>query len=275
VPGIIACPGWSQNPTVGVAMTAKTEGVNGSFKAIAVKDVDTTSTGADLYSEVATWKSTNGYTDKHDIVLWPKVKNGDKEYYFSAVYAALMAYTDAQNDNVPYVSPSNKSLRISAAILDDSSEVYLDQVQANTLNAQGIVTAVNIGGWKAWGNNTGAYPGSTDVKDRFIPVRRMFDWWGNSFIQTYLQKVDDPMNTRLIESIVDSENIRANGYKAKGQLADARIEFNIDENPTTDLLNGIIRFTQYLTPFTPAETIINTLEFDPNALTAALAGGEG
>ena len=57
----------------------------------------------------------------------------------------------------------------------------------------------------------------------------MFDWWGNSFIQTYFQQVDDPMNTRLIEALVDSENIRANGYKAKQQIADAKIEFNISE----------------------------------------------
>jgi phage tail sheath protein FI len=274
VPGIIVVPGWSHKPTVGAAMTAKTENINGAFKCVAVKDVDSSSTGADLYTEVANWKSTNSYTDKHDIVVWPKVKNGSKVYYFSAVLAALIAYTDAQNDDVPYVSPSNKSLRITGTVLESGTEVYLDQVQANTLNAQGIVTAINLAGWKAWGNNTGAYPSSTDIKDRFIPVRRMFDWWGNSFIQTYFQQIDDPTNTRLIETLVDSENIRANGYKAKQQIADARIEFNIDENPTADLVNGIIRFKQYLTPYPPAESIVNVLEFSPNALTASLTGGE-
>lgn len=273
VPGIIVIPGWSHKPTVGAAMTAKTENINGAYKCMAIKDVDCSS-GADLYTEVANWKNTNGYTDKHDIVVWPKVKNGTKEYYFSAILAALIAYTDTQNDNVPYVSPSNKSLRITGTVLEDGTEVYLDQLQANTLNAQGIVTAVNLSGWKAWGNNTGAYPSTTDVKDRFIAVRRMFDWWGNSFIQTYFQQVDDPMNTRLIEALVDSENIRANGYKAKQQIADAKIEFNISENPTTDLLNGVIRFKQYLTPYPPAEAIINVLEFDPNAFTASLPGGE-
>lgn len=274
VPGIIVIPGWSHNPTVGAAMTAKTENINGAFKCMSIKDVDSSSTGADLYTEVASWKSTNSYTDKHDIVVWPKVKNGSKTYYFSAVLAALIAYTDTQNDNVPYVSPSNKSLRITGTVLEDDTEVYLDQLQANTLNAQGIVTAVNLAGWKAWGNNTGAYPSITDIKDRFIAVRRMFDWWGNSFIQTYFQQIDNPMNSRLIEALVDSENIRANGYKAKQQIADAKIEFNITENPTTDLLNGVIRFKQYLTPYPPAEAIINVLEFDPNAFTASLPGGE-
>jgi len=274
VPGIIVIPGWSHKPTVGIAMTAKTENINGAFKCVAIKDVDCSPSGAELYTEVANWKNSNSYTDKHDIVVWPKVQIGDKKYYFSAVLAALIAYTDAQNDNVPFVSPSNKSLRISGTILEDGTEVYLDQIQANTLNAQGIITAINLSGWKVWGNNTGAYPSTTDVKDRFISVRRMFDWWGNSFIQTYFQQVDNPMNTRLIEALVDSENIRANGYKAKQQIADARIEFNLDENPQTDLLNGVIRFKQYLTPYPPAEAIVNVLEFDPNALTASLPGGE-
>lgn len=273
VPGLIVIPGWSQVPAVGIAMMAKTEGINGCFKCMAVLDVDTASTtGAYSYQAVPEWKANNSYISENAIVCWPKVKIGDAQYWFSAVTAALVAYTDADNDNVPYVSPSNKSFRITGTILSDGSEVYLDQAQGNFLNGNGIVTAININGWRLWGNNTGIYPASTDVKDRFIPVRRMFSWWGNSFILTYFQKVDDPMNTRLIETIVDTENIRANGYKARYQIADARIEFLQDENPVTDLLNGKIRFHQYLTPFPPAETIIDTLEFDANALSKTLGG---
>jgi phage tail sheath protein FI len=270
VPGMILAPGWSHIPAVGIAMTAKTDGINGAFKCIAVKDADAETIKA--YTDVPEWKKTNSYTDKNDIVLWPKIQIDDKQYYYSAVWAALMAYTDYNNDNVPYVSPSNKQLRITGTVLADGTEVYLDQVQGNYLNGQGIITAININGWRSWGNNTGVYPGSSDVKDRFIPVRRMFNWWGNTFILTYFQKVDDPMNRRLIETVVDTENIRANGYKARYQIADARIEYRVEENPVTDLLNGIIRFKQYLTPFTPAETIIDVLEFDPNALAAALGG---
>lgn len=273
VPGLIVIPGWSHIPEVGIAMMAKTEDINGCYKCMAVLDVDTDKTaGAYTYQDVLTWKNSNSYTSANSIVCWPKVVVGNVQYWFSAVAAALIAYTDANNDNVPYVSPSNKSFRITGTVLSDGSEVYLSQAQGNYLNGNGIVTAININGWRLWGNNTGIYPSSTDVKDRFIPVRRMFSWWGNSFILTYFQKVDDPMNTRLIEAIVDSENIRANGYKARYQIADARIEFRLDENPTTDLLNGKIRFHQYLTPFPPAETIIDTLEFDANALTTALGG---
>lgn len=78
------------------------------------------------------------------------------------------------------------------------------------------------------------------------------------------------MNRRLIDAVVDSENIRANGYVARGMLAGAKIEFRESENPVTDLKNGILRFHQFLTPFPPAETIENTLEFDPTMLQSAL-----
>jgi phage tail sheath protein FI len=183
-----------------------------------------------------------------------------------------MAYTDAVNQNVPYVSPSNKACRITGTVLADGTEVNLDQEQGNYLNGQGISTAININGWRAWGNRTGIYPASSDVKDCFIPVRRMFDWWGNTFILTYFQKVDDPMNRRLIDTVVDTENMRANGFKERLQIADAKIHYFAAENPVTDILDGKIRFHQYLTVFTPAETIINVLEFDPNALTASLGG---
>ena len=39
-------------------------------------------------------------------------------------------------------------------------------------------------------------------------------------------------------------------------------------------MNGQLQFYQHLAPFTPAEDILNVLEFDPALLTAAFEGGE-
>ena len=106
------------------------------------------------------------------------------------------------------------------------------------LNANGVITAINANGFKSWGNNTAAYPSTTDPKDRWWAVRRFFDWDGNNFIQTYFQKVDKPGNKRLIQSIVDSQNIIGNGYVARDYCAGYRVEFRSDENPVTNLLAG-------------------------------------
>lgn len=272
LPGQILAPGWSRLPAVNAVMTAKTTNINGSFKCTAVSDIDTSA--AKTYDAVNMWKNQNGYADENMIACWPMAAVGGKRYHMSALWAALTAYLDATNESVPYKSPSNKGFRITGTVLEDGSEVYLDQVQGNYLNSIGVCTAINMNGWKSWGNNTSIYPSVTDVKDRFIAVRRMFNWWGNSFILSYFQKVDDPMDYRLIESVVDSENIRANGYQARGMIASGKIEFRADQNPLTDILNGRIHFLQKLALFTPAETIVNTLEFDPYALQGALTGGD-
>lgn len=273
-PGLLLAPGWSHKPNVGVVLAAKCEEINGLFTCECLLDIDSTSEGATKYTECYEWKCKNGYTNKHAYLAWPQVAIGTKQYAYSAILGALTAYTDANNDDVPNLSPSNKLISLTGLVLDDGTEVVLDQMQANTLNGQGIATAINMGGWKSWGNNTACYPANTDPKDRWFCCRRFFSWWGNSFILTYFQKVDDPANYRLIESIVDSENIRGNSYASQGKCAGAEIEFNEDENPVTDILNGKIQFHQKLAPYTPAEDILNVLEFDPDMLTAALTGGE-
>ena len=192
-------------------------------------------------------------------------------YSGSALAAALTAYTDAQNDDTPNVSPSNKTIAVSAACLEDGTEVVLDQEQANTVNSFGVATWLNMNGFRLWGNNTAAYPGISDPKDRWFSVRRFLTWAANTFILTYFQKVDSPANKRLIEAIVDSENVRGNGYVAMGVAARDEIVYNEDENPVTDLMNGKITFHQYMTPYTPAEDIEDIIEFDPDALVSALS----
>ena len=114
-----------------------------------------------------------------------------------------------------------------------------------------MATFLNINGYRLWGNNTCCYPGNTDPKDRWFAVRRFMSWAANTFILTYFQKVDNPMNPQLIEAIVDSENIRGNSFVARGICARYEITYNSDENPVTDLINGKITFHQYITPFVP------------------------
>ena len=262
VPGQVVAPGFSQNSSVAAVMHAKAGNINGHFKCIAVVDVD--SDTVTQYDDVSAAKNTNNLTDNQLVVCWPKVSLGGVEYWLSSQVAALMCQVDSENDGIPYASPSNHSLQMDAAVANDAS-VWLGPDSAAYLNGQGIVTALNFsGGWKCWGNRTGAYPGSTDVKDTFIPVRRMFNWIGNTLVQTYWQKVDFPMNRRLIETVLDSANIWLNGLAARQFILGGRVEFQDDENPTTDLMDGIIKFHVYITPPSPARELDFILEYDPD-----------
>lgn len=265
VPGMVLAPGWSHDPAVAAIMVAKASNINEHFRCIVLTDIP--SDTILKYTDAPGWKENNNYTSPRQVVCWPKVKLGDEQYHLSTQIAGILCKTDAENDDIPYVSPSNKSLQSNGAVLKDGTEIMLGPDQAAYLNSQGIVTAMNfIGGWKAWGNRTGAYPGITDVKDAFIPIRRMLDWIGNTLVLTFWQKVDYPINKRLIDTIVDSANIWLNGLAARQFILGGRVEFLQDENPTTDLMDGIIRFHVYVTPPSPAREIDFVIEYDPQYL---------
>ena len=265
VPGLLGSPKWSEKPEVAAVMRAKAENINGLFTCMSVVDIPSDNAGADRYTEAPEWKNQNNYMGTHEIVCWPKVKLGDDVFHLSTQLIGLMNKTDSGNEDTPYESPSNKLLQMNSCVNASGKEIDLGLEEANYLNGQGIVTALNwIGGWRAWGNRTAAYPANTDVKDCFIPVRRMFDWIGNEFILTFWQKVDAPMTPRLIRTIINSYNVRLNGLSAREYILGGRIEFLTPENPTTDLLDGILRFHIYISPPPPAEQIVGILEYDPS-----------
>lgn len=263
VPGILLAPGYSSNPTVAAVLAAKATNINELFSAIALIDVPTDTVKS--YSDVAAWKNNNNVTDALQVVCYPGLSLDGVYYNQSTQLAGLMGQVDGDNDDVPYVSPSNKNYQMTAAVLADGTEVWLSPDTATYLNGQGVVTALNlIGGWKCWGNRTAIYPASTDVKDAFIPVRRMFSWVGNTLVQTFWQRVDAPLNRRQIDTIVDSANIWLNGLAARQFILGGRVEFLAEENPTTDLMDGIARFHVYITPPSPNREIDFILEYDPS-----------
>ena len=117
VPGTILAPGWSHLPEVGAALQAKTAGLNGIFKCIALLDLDTEK--AIKYTDTKQVKEDSGYQDKNGVVLWPLDMVSGKIIYKSATVGALLAYVDADNDNVPSLSPSNKLLKVTGQVLKD------------------------------------------------------------------------------------------------------------------------------------------------------------
>ena len=269
VPSILVAPGYSKESSVASALSAKAANIGGMFKAVAVLDLDTEL--AATYTSVSTAKK-DGHKSPFSCCVWPCFKASGNVIYGSVIASMLMAYTDSQNDGVPSRSPSNKiiaSLGVVSTCLADGTDVVLDQDQANIVNTAGVITGLYVNGWRLWGSYTGAYPDEVDPKNIWLPVRRMFNWQGNSFIVTYFDKVDDPINAVLIESVVDSENIRCMAF-APDKWAGARIRFVKSDNPIEDLLAGKITFRQSIAPYTPAQEINNILSYDTTMLQDAL-----
>lgn len=268
---LILAPGWSHKSTVAAIMKAKAEAINTVFTgAKALIDVDTTE--VTYYSDATAWKKEQNMNDKAEILCWPMFGLGDYIFHASVHAAGLMAATDSDNGDCPAESPSNKTLQIDRACLADGTTVLLDLNQANYLNSNGIVTALNfIGGYVLWGNETACYPADTDVKNYFISVSRMFGWVANSLVLSYWNKIDKKMNRRLIDSIVDSVNIWLNGLVNEEKLLGGRVEFLEEENSQTALMAGKAVFHIYLTPPSPMKECEFVLEYDAEYVSSALA----
>ena len=266
VVGTLIAPKYSEDATVAAALTAKAKLVSGMFPAMAVVDLSTED--AKTYQQAVEVKSRKNLNDAHCIVCWPQVSAGGVKYHLSTQIAALMAQVDAGNDDLPYQSPSNQSLQMDSAVLADGTEIYLQQEQANLLNMNGVVTAFAFNGWRAWGNQT-SNGANGDVKDCFIPVRRMLNYLRSEFAVSFLSRLDFPITRRQIDSILNSANLFLSGLTSRGALLGATISLD-DDLTTADLLNGELRFKLFWASPTPAQSFTVTFEYNPDYLSALM-----
>ena len=272
VPGSLLCPRYGEDPAVAVIMAAKAQNINGLFNAIAMVDIPSSGPNAvRKYTEVPAYKQNNNLSDPQLLVCWPKVKLGDMVFGLATQLTGLMSKTDYENGGIPYESASNKNLSITSIGYeeDDGSwkELSLGMEKVNYLNGEGIFSALNWdGGLRSWGGRMSCYPTNTDPKDCQEPIRRMFNWYRNTFVLTYFQKVDSPLTRRFIQTILKSEQIRLDGYTAREILLGGSISFEEPENPVTDLIDGIVRFHIRFTPPPAARDIEAAFEFDVDNL---------
>ena len=269
IPNMILSPKWSCESEVAAIMETKAKLINGNFKGVAYVDIPTDV--VKYYSNAPAYKIEKNLISPFLDVCYPKVGLGDKQIHLSTQLACIKQVL-YNKSGTPYESPSNKSLKADKTVLQDGSNVFLSLTEANFLNGSGIVTAINFAsGWKSWGNYTSYYPSSTDPKDVFMCARDMFNFISNHLTLTYFSKVDSPTNTRLVTNIVDSENIYLNSLVASQMLVGGRIEYRPEDNPTTNLLAGKIKFKIFIAPTLPAQVLEFDLELDVNYYSSGLS----
>ena len=276
VPDIILCPNWSHDPEVAAIMAAKAENINGLFEAVAILDVDTRAAGGvTYYSEVPEWKKSKNFMKKMEIVCFPKVALGDRKFNFSTQLAGSMSATDNSEDlggGTPCESASNKSLQADRMVTEDGTEVVMDLQNANYLNENGIVTGLNFySGFVSWGNYTACYPANTDIADYFYNINRMFRWVAKCVILSYWNYVDRKITRRLLDAILQGINDWLNGLTAEERILGGRVELLEEENPTTSLMAGRVKFHIYMTPPSPLQKLEFVLEYDLSYLEALMA----
>jgi len=270
VPGILYAPGYMQQPTVATAADALVQAVNGVFKA-RCGPVDADEVTVRTPEDAFQFKTTNSVVDSRQDIVWPPFCwNGELQFHAGTLLTFLqgsVTQNPAQGNGVPYWSMSNNLLPITGVGLSDGTRISLRQPDATYLNENGIVTMINYqGGWFAWGNRTAAQGISNDVTHVFQIVQRELDWISNTICLTLRPWVDNPTNLRLIESITLTAQVWLSSLVSSGALLKGIIEFLQVDNPTSNLLAGIVTFHYLVTPPIPAEDIENNFEFDVTGL---------
>lgn len=263
LPATIIAPGFSHKPLIASMIRAKLENINTFFKAYFIPDADTTA--ANHYSKVLDWKNTNGYTSTSEFVCWPKVGLNDKVFHLSSHLGALIAQTDANNNNIPSQSPSNRKLKINKVLIEKGKEIVFGPDTSNMLNGQGIMTVINMEGWKSWGNRPGNFASeevSTEPSDKFINMKRQRIWVSNQIILKTWDSVDGSISRRQAQGICDELNIWFNGLVASNNMVGGRVEFRNEDNPSDNLTNGHVKYKVFLAESAPAEYQEFNLEFD-------------
>lgn len=285
VASILAIPGpyfTTNYDALPAAMAAAVSNIGGRFKGVALCELPagdklTKSAGVPVEDVAEEMFSTSPYV----IFSWPNVGVGDFRFPSSVALAAAINATDGQYGGLPYVSPSNKPLPVTGAycMIENEDEriveepVFLTRDDVNAyLGAYGIVGFRNTAqGWVAWGDNTAAFPGSTDVKDYMIPIRRMFNYVSNQFQVFADARVDMPLNLRQLEGVVKSFNQILAGWVGFGALNAGSVELDKELNTTASLLAGTVYVRIRIAPPPAMVVIEGVLEYDVQGFERSLA----
>lgn len=364
LPSIICVPYFANIAEIWTAIKTKAELYGGRFSAVAVGDIPCNENACSdaspaIISSPAAVAAAKTVSDKSLALFWPYVGIGDLRFDLSSVACAVMNRTDAQNGNLPFVSPSNKncyatgvynmpmgtlteafsgcktaligvltyvtdsegrkltfgfdkdgatarvpgysSVRVTlvneggtqywrvndndVSLLPSSfpfevdypgiveAPLFQNRDEVNTyLGANGIIGALNTAnGWVLWGNNTTAFPGNTDVKDIILSERRMFNYVKNSFQLFAQPRIDNPLNRRQLEGVVNAFNQILASLQGFGALNAASVSIDDERNTTEQLIRGVVYFRIRIAPPPPMQEINGVFEFDVPEFEASLA----
>lgn len=275
IPTLVLAPVFSAEPAVAAVLESKVQNIYGLYNGRAVLDVDCTANGADKLSKINETREKRVPYSRWCDACWPMVKSDGMVLAFSSFAAALMQSVAINNFDIPSDSIDNYDLLIDGICTADGKVIRITQDDANDyLNAIGLYTAIRIPTWKAWGNNSTAYPKSEDPVERWSSSVAMLNYIENRFKTECFPNIGRNASPNKIRSIVDSFNMTLNSL-TPDHIAGGEIIFDQRKNPVSSIVNGKVKFSTRLATYNPIEYIENEFEYDVSILEAAMGGGSG
>ena len=108
--------------------------------------------------------------------------------------------------------------------------------------------------------------GSTDPKDMWLPIKRMFKYVANTIKMNYDSEVDKPMTPSRIANIKMNINTWLNSLTQQGKILGGRVEFLEEENSPNDMILGNFKWHIYIGGVIPGQALEFILEYDAGYL---------
>ena len=229
-------------------------------------------------AKAITKKATDNYNSLVEKVCYPMAKYNGKIYHLSTLAAVRMQITDTEAGGIPYISPSNKSIFADAAVLEDGTQLFINETTANTANANGLTT-VNIvrGGLRLWGgcNANYNYVNESNIDPEHLQDAsiRMKHYMLNKLQYDYIDNIDNPISRRDIDSILASVQQWLNSLVNEGKLLYATVEFIEDNNSVKDMVSGDFVFDVSSTNTPNAKSITFRTHYTTEGISNLTSGG--
>ncbi|EON1428189.1 phage tail sheath subtilisin-like domain-containing protein [Escherichia coli] len=243
-PRILAAPGLESD-----AVTAALVTVAGKMRAFAYSGCPGCTKPSDA---IAFRKKISG---REIMLLWPDFiafnpVSGKNETFPAAAYACgLRARIDHEQgwhrslSNIPVKNVLGISASVSWSLQDENSD-------ANTLNSSEVTTIIHQGdgSFRFWGNRT---PETAEYI--FEVYTRTAQQLADSIAEAQLQVVDSPLTPANAKDAVSAIKAKLDALVTAGKLIGAECWFDIIDNGTTSLRQGIVRIRYKYTPVPPME----------------------
>ena len=279
IPTILLAPYYSKIKEYHDLMIAKAVNkLSDKWYTDVITDIKADST-TDTIAKAVTKKATDGYNNLVEKVCFPMSKYNGKIYHLSTLAAVRMQITDTEAGGVPYISPSNKSIYADAAVLEDGTQLFINETTANTANANGLTT-VNVvrGGLRLWGGCNANYnytnEGNIDPEHLQDASIRMKHYMLNKLQYDYIDNIDNPISRRDIDSIIASVQQWLNSLVNEGKLLYATVEFVEDNNSVKDMVSGDFVFDVSSTNTPNAKSITFRTHYTTEGISTLTGGAE-
>ncbi|EKG1103592.1 phage tail sheath family protein, partial [Escherichia coli] len=142
---------------------------------------------------------------------------------------------------------------------------------AETLNDKEITTLIKRNGFRFWGNRT-----LDTTTYTFETYTRTAQTLADTIAESQFETVDKPLTPSNVKDVLSDIRAKLSALVTAGKLIGAECWYDVVDNGTTDLRQGIVRIRYKYTPVPPLEDLELHQTFTDEFFAGAFAslGGE-